>query len=88
MDILTNVNKMLADLDNNDEGDTANVNASKITEQAEPYTAAFMRPQRYTRGRGCYRGQDRGQASNSRQNSQNKFCRPYKPSAKTCHHVT
>jgi hypothetical protein len=75
MDILTNVNKMLADLDNNDEGDTANVNASKITEQAEPYTAAFMRPQRYTRGRGRYRGQDRGQASNSRQNSQNKFCR-------------
>ena len=29
MDMEWNVNKMLADLDNNDEGDTANVNARK-----------------------------------------------------------
>ena len=70
MDILTNVTKLLADLDETD--DTVNVNASRSTDD-NTYTAAYMRPQGGYRGRGRGRGRYRGQ--NNRQSSGNQFCR-------------
>ena len=72
MDILTNVNRMLADIDDSDE--VVNINASKPTEDTT-YTAAYMRHQGYNQrrgrgGRGRYRGQ-----SNRPSSGQNQFCR-------------
>ena len=73
MDILTNVNKMLSDLD--DDPDTQ-VNAV-ASESQSSYNVAFMRNSNRgsQRGRGRYRGSNGYQNSSRPQNTNSQFCR-------------